>query len=190
MKTSIIALALVLLAACANQQPAVPSDAFRVGWTGMPDNSILPRKSAGILKGNPNCLGDNVSPAINWSNAPEKTRSFVLFLDDQAGRIGLGVSHMVVYGIPPNVSSFAEGELSSAPQPNRFVAGKSTPGLPGWFGPCPPRGNAPQHYAMTLIATTLEPTELSPGLTKSEVLKALEGGKTLRAASYVFRYAH
>ena len=54
----------------------------------------------------------------------------------------------------------------------------------------PPRGNAPQHYVMTMIATTLEPGALAAGLTKAEVLKALEGGKALRAASYVFRYAH
>ena len=190
MKKFAAAASLALLAACATQESPVPPGAFRVSWTGMSDNSVLPRKSAGNLKTNPNCLGENVSPAVEWSNAPDRTRSFVLLLDDQAGRIGLGVSHLVVYGIPANVSSFAEGELSSAPQGARFVAGKSTPGLTGWFGPCPPRGNAPQHYAMTLIATTLEPTELSPGLTKAEVLKALEGGKTLRAASYVFRYAH
>ena len=168
----------------------MPAGAFRVGWTGMADNAILPQRSAGNLKTNPNCLGDDVSPPVQWSNAPERTRSLVIFIDDQAGRIGLGVSHMVVHGIPTNVSSFAEGESSSAPQGDRFVARKSTPALLGWFGPCPPRGNAPQHYVMTLIATTLEPGELAPGLTKAEVLKALEGGRALRAASHVFRHAH
>ena len=190
MKTPAAALSLVLLAACATQEPAVPPDAFRVSWTGMSDNSILPQKSAGNLKTNPNCLGDNVSPPVQWSNAPDKTRSFVILVDDQAGRAGLGVSHMVVYGIPANVTSFVEGELSSAPQGGRFVAGRSTPGPTGWFGPCPPRGNAPQHYVMTMIATTLGPSELAPGLTRAEVLKALEGGKALSAASYAFRYAH
>lgn len=190
MKSIAAALGLALLAACASHEPSVPRDAFRLSWTGRADNAMLPPRSAGNLKNNPNCTGDNVSPALEWSNAPERTRSFVLFTDDQAGRVGLGVSHMVVYGIPANVSSFAEGELSSTPQGGRFVAGKSTPGILGWFGPCPPRGNAPQHYATTLIATTLDPAELPPGLTKAEVLKALEGGKNLRAASYVFRFAH
>jgi Raf kinase inhibitor-like YbhB/YbcL family protein len=190
MRTHAALISLALLTACATLEPVVPPAAFRVGWTGMPDNSMLPQKSAGNLKTNPNCLGDNVSAPIQWSNAPDKTRSFVILVDDQAGRAGLGVSHLVVYGIPANVSSFAEGELSSVPQGGRFVAGKSTPGPMGWFGPCPPRGNAPQHYVMTIIATTLEPSELAPGLTKAEVLNALEGGKALRAASYVFRYAH
>lgn len=190
MKTLAATLSLAMLAACAAHEPAVPPTAFRVAWTGMADNSMLPQRSAGNLKTNPNCLGDNVSPAIQWNNAPEKTRSFVILLDDQAGRTGLGVTHLVGYGIPANVSSFAEGELSSAPQGGRFVAGKGTTGLTGWFGPCPPRGNAPQHYVLTLIATTLDPSDLAPNLNKAEVLKALEGGKALRAASYVFRYAH
>ena len=42
---------------------------------------------------------------------------------------------------------------------------------------------------VTFIASTLEPGELAPGLTRAEVLKALEGGKALRAASLVFRFA-
>jgi hypothetical protein len=51
----------------------------------------------------------------------------------------------------------------------------SSPGMPDVF---------------TLIATDLEPGALAPGLTKDEVLKALQGGRALRAASLVFRYAH
>ena len=68
------------------------------------------------------------------------------------------------------------------------VAGKNLLGM-HWLGPCSPKGNAPQHYVMTLIATTLEPGELQPGLTRPELLKSLEGGKALRAASLVFRFA-
>jgi hypothetical protein len=127
----------ILLAACATQEIAVPPAAFRVGWTGMPDNSMLPQKSAGNLKASPNCLGDNVSPPIQWSNAPDKTRSFVIFVDDQAGRVGLGVSHMVVYGIPSTLSSFAEGELSAAPQGGRFVARQEHPRHDGLVWPVP-----------------------------------------------------
>jgi hypothetical protein len=58
-----------------------------------------------------------------------------------------------------------------------------------WLGPCSPKGNAPQHYVLTLIASSLEPGELAPGLTRADVLKALEGGKALRAASMVLRFA-
>lgn len=184
-----LAIAVLALAGCATAPPA-PPNAFRLGSPAMPDNGVLATKNAGNLKTNPNCLGENVSIPLSWANPPQKTRSFVLLMDDQAGRAGLGVSHMVVYGIPVNVTSFAEGELSTPPVSGRFVAGKSTPGPMGWFGPCPPRGNALQHYVITLIATDLEPGALGPGLTKDEVLKALAGGRALRAASFVTRYAH
>jgi Raf kinase inhibitor-like YbhB/YbcL family protein len=187
MKKTAATLSLLVLAACATE-PTVPPTAFRLTSPGMPDNSMLPPKSAGNFAKNPNCTGQNVSPPLAWSNVPDKTRSFAIILDDQAGRAGLGVSHAVLYGIPANVTSFAEGELGGAPAGGRFVPGKNTLGM-HWLGPCSPRGNAPQHYVMTMIATTVEPGELAPGLTKPELLKALEGGKALRAASLVFRFA-
>jgi Raf kinase inhibitor-like YbhB/YbcL family protein len=184
-----LAIAVLALAGCATAPPA-PPNAFRLGSPALPDNGVLDAKNGGNLKTNPNCVGANVSPPLSWANPPQKTRSFVLLMDDQAGRSGLGVSHMVVYGIPASVASFAEGELSTPPVSGRFVAGKSTPGPTGYFGPCPPRGNALQHYVFTLIATDLEPGALGPGLTKDEVLKALQGGRALRAASFVTRFAH
>jgi phosphatidylethanolamine-binding protein (PEBP) family uncharacterized protein len=109
-------------------------------------------------------------------------------VDDQAGRSGLGVSHAVVYGIPANVASLAEGELGAPPKAGRFVPGKNLVGT-SYLGPCPPRGNALQHYVFTLIATDVDPAALPAGLTKEDVLKALQGGRALRAASIVFRYA-
>jgi phosphatidylethanolamine-binding protein (PEBP) family uncharacterized protein len=187
MKNIAAALSLLLLAACATE-PAIAPGAFYLSSPGMPDNSMLPPKAAGNFAKNANCTGQNVSPPLAWRNAPDKTRSFVIIWDDQAGRAGLGVSHAVLYGIPANVNSFAEGELGGAPAGGRFVPGKNTLGM-HWLGPCSPKGNAPQHYVMTMIATTLEPGELAPGLTRPELLKALEGGKALRAASLAFRFA-
>jgi phosphatidylethanolamine-binding protein (PEBP) family uncharacterized protein len=188
MKTIAATLSLLALAACATQTVEGPPTAFRLTTPGSFDNAMLPPKSAGNFAKNPNCTGQNVSPALTWSNAPDKTRSFALIWDDQAGRNGLGVSHAVIYGIPANVASFAEGALSGAPAGGQFVPGKNVLGM-HWLGPCSPKGNAPQHYVMTLIATTVEPGELPAGLTKPELLKALEGGKALRAASLVFRFA-
>jgi hypothetical protein len=178
-----------LLSACATHEPAAPPAAFRMSSPGMPDNAIFARKHAGNFQKNPNCVGDNVSPALVWMNAPEKTRSFVLLVDDQAGRAGLGVSHAVIYGVPVGVTSLAEGELGAPPGQGRFVSGKNIVGQT-YLGPCPPRGSALQHYVFTLIATDVDPAALPPGLTKDDVLKALQGGRALAAASLVFRYAH
>jgi Raf kinase inhibitor-like YbhB/YbcL family protein len=188
MKTTALVLATLALAGCASMEPAVPPTAFRITSPQFADNAMLEPRHAGNFAGNPNCTGKNVSPALQWINAPADTKSFVLIRDDQAGRTGLGVSHAVVYGIPASVSSFAEGELAAAPAAGRFVAGRNTLGT-HWLGPCPPRGNAPQHYVLTFIASSLEPGELAPGLARAEVLKALEGGKALRAASLVLKFA-
>jgi phosphatidylethanolamine-binding protein (PEBP) family uncharacterized protein len=46
--------------------------------------------------------------------------------------------------------------------------------LPHYFGPCTPPG-PPHHYTFTLIATDLEPTALKEGMTRDELIKALEG---------------
>ena len=188
MKKTVAALSLLALAACATTQESEgPPTTFRLTSPGMPDNSKLPTKAAGNLPKNPNCTGQNVSPALQWSNAPANTQSFAIIWDDQAGRAGLGVSHAVLYGIPASTTSFAEGALGGPPTSGQFVPGKNTLGM-HWLGPCSPRGYAPQHYVMTIIATSVAPSELPPGLTKQELLKALEGGKALRAASLTFRF--
>jgi Raf kinase inhibitor-like YbhB/YbcL family protein len=186
MRNIAAALSLLALAACATTQEIEgPPTAFRLTSPGMADNARLPPKAAGNFAKNPNCTGQNVSPPLAWSNAPDKTRSYAIIWDDQAGRAGLGVSHGVIYGIPVSTNGFAEGALGGAPT-GAFVPGKNAAGM-HWLGPCPPKGNAPQHYVMTIIATDLEPNALPPGLTKAELLKALEG-KALRAASLTFRF--
>ena len=93
----------------------------------IPDNGTLAVKNACSDKQrSPNCVGENISPPLNWSGVPEGTKSFALLLFDPEGRAPAGVSHMVVYGIPASVTGFAEGELS---QPSdKFVGRKSTMG--------------------------------------------------------------
>jgi len=184
-----IILASVLLASCASIDDAtpVPPGAFRLVSPGRADNAVLERKHAGNLKTNPNCIGDNVSPSLQWFNAPEKTRSFAIVMDDQAGRAGLGVSHWVAYGIPASVTSLAEGEASVASP--KFTGGTNTLKQTLYFGPCTPKGNAPQHYVLTLIATDLEPGALKAGLTRPELFEQLKG-HNLRAASLVLRFVN
>src|ERR1700743_1676596 len=91
---------------------------------------------------------------------------------DPEGRPPGGVSHWVAYGIPVSVTGFAEGEVSKPS--DKYVGGQSLMKLPSYFGPCTPPG-APHHYTFTLIATDLEPTALKEGMTRDEVIKALDG---------------
>jgi phosphatidylethanolamine-binding protein (PEBP) family uncharacterized protein len=132
--SAFVVLAALLVAGCASTSEQVSPTAFRLTSPGLPDNGILSRKNAGNNKANPNCLGENVSPPLAWFNAPPKTRSFAILMDDQAGQSGLGVSHWVAYGIPANVTGFAEGE-ASAPSSSKFVGGRNIYGWGHYAGP-------------------------------------------------------
>ncbi len=151
------------------------------------DGTMLPLRYTGDLKTNPNCLGENVSPALHWSHAPPETKSFALLLVDPEGRNGLGVVHWVAYDIPASVTGFAEGEVSKPS--DKFVGGKSIVGRTTYFGPCPPPNTSPHHYTFTLIATDLEPSALPAGLTREELLAKLEG-HAKASASIVALYKH
>ena len=35
---------------------------------------------------NPNCVGENISPQLSWSNVPDGTKSFILLMSDPEGR--------------------------------------------------------------------------------------------------------
>src|SRR6266446_8093188 len=84
---------------------------FTLTSSAFEDNGTLAVKNAGSDKQrSPNCVGENISPPLAWSNAPEGTKSFALLMFDPEGRAPAGVSHMVVYGIPASVTGFAEGE--------------------------------------------------------------------------------
>ena len=146
--------------------------AFTITSSSFKDGERLPTKMAGNNKSNPNCVGENVSPALSWSNPPEGTKSFAILMFDPEGRLGQGVVHWVAYGISASVTGFAEGETSQ--QTDKYVGGKSTMNLAHYFGPCTPAG-APHHYTFTLIATDLEPTALAAGMTRDELMKALDG---------------
>jgi Raf kinase inhibitor-like YbhB/YbcL family protein len=153
-------------------QTAHAAEPFTLSSSSFKDGERLAVKNAGNNKTNPNCVGENVSPPLAWANPPEGTKSYALLMFDPEGRPPGGVSHWVAYGIPVAVTGFAEGEVSKPG--DKYVGGQSTMKLANYFGPCTPPG-ALHHYTFTLIATDLEPTALAAGMTRDEVIKALDG---------------
>ena len=143
---------------------------FTLKTTTFQDGKMMPKKVANLnASGNaPNCVGENVSPELSWSDVPDGTKSFVLLMSDPEGRAPSGVSHWVAYGIPASVTGFAEGETSKAS--DKYVGGKSTMGVGNYSGPCTPPGVSAHHYTFILIATDFDPKELPPGLTRDEVM--------------------
>ena len=92
---------------------AARADVLTLTSSALKDNDQLAVKNACADKQrSPNCVGENISPPLAWSGAPEGTKSFAMVMLDPEGRAPAGVTHMVIYGIPGNVKGFAEGELS------------------------------------------------------------------------------
>jgi Raf kinase inhibitor-like YbhB/YbcL family protein len=170
-RSSIFAGMLALAALC-GAHDALAQGVFTLSSPDFKDGERIPLKSAGNNKTNPNCVGENISPALSWSNAPEGTKSFALLMIDPEGRPPSGVVHWVAYGIPASVTGFAEGEVSKPSE--KYVGGQGTAKLSHYTGPCTPAGPL-HHYTFTLMATDLEPKELAPGLTRDELIKALDG---------------
>src|SRR6266705_1765541 len=138
------AIALLGIAAVLGASPAATAaEVLTLTSSAFQDNGTLAVKNAcNDKQRTPNCVGENVSPPLAWSNPPAGTKSYALLLIDPEGRGGLGVIHWLAYNIPANVTGFAEGETSQ-PSP-KYTGGKGTAGQATYMGPCTPVG-APHH---------------------------------------------
>ena len=148
------------------------AEPFVISSPAFKDGTLMPKKSSNNTAGNTNCVGENVSPPLNWANPPAGTKSYALTMVDPEGRAGSGVIHWVAYGIPVSLSGFAEGEVSKPS--DKYVGGKGSAGVGHYQGPCTGLG-APHHYTFILIATDLEQGELPAGLTRDELFAKLTG---------------
>jgi phosphatidylethanolamine-binding protein (PEBP) family uncharacterized protein len=140
-------------------------EAFAVASPGLADGGTLDSSHAASTN---NCGGGNVSPALQWRNAPAGTKSFAVTIFDPDGAKGLGIVHWVQYGIAPST-------------------GTNRTGGPGYYGPCPPVGDVPHHYVAQVYALDLPPDALPAGLTRDALHAAIKD-HVLAATSTVLRY--
>lgn len=176
MKT--IALGMAVLLATASLAPAAPW--MTLTSTSIQDGQRIPVRFGGddqkraCSPRNPAicpCPGKNVSPQLAWHDAPAGTRSFAILMYDIDGQYGAGVSHWVAYNIPATTTELKEGDGTAG---IGFTGGAGTRANANYVGPCPPQGDGPHHYMITVMATDLEPT-LAPGLTREAFLAAAKG---------------
>jgi Raf kinase inhibitor-like YbhB/YbcL family protein len=125
------------------------------------------------------CDGENVSPDIAWSGAPEGTESFALIVTDpDAG----GFVHWLAYdftGTPAGRLRMAISTAADAPPQGTNDFGKR-----GYGGPCPPSGT--HHYRFTLSALD-KVLEIS-GTPKVRDLRAVMTGHVLAEATLTATY--
>jgi Raf kinase inhibitor-like YbhB/YbcL family protein len=121
------------------------------------------------------CQGQNISPALSWTNPPEGTKSFALMVHDpDAVTGGAGIWHWVVINIPATANSIDQGagtgDGAKLPEGSRQIANDYMGFLhsPGWGGPCPPKGRPAHNYNFTLYALKTEKLNLPPDATSSQ----------------------
>ena len=104
------------------------------------------------------CTGDNISPQLSWSNAPEGTKSFAITMYDPDAPTGSGWWHWVVFDIPGDVNSIVEnaGNVAKGLMPKKAIQSITNYGGPGYGGPCPPENHGIHEYMITVHALKVE----------------------------------
>jgi Raf kinase inhibitor-like YbhB/YbcL family protein len=136
------------------------------------------------------CTGENVSPALRWSDAPAETKSFALTIWDPDAPARGGWWHWVLLDIPASTASLAEGAGSTKPSaaPVGSVEGKTSFGKSGYGGPCPPVGSGAHHYIFTLYALDEAHVAGASAVTDGPTLKRLIEKHVLASATLVGRF--
>ena len=141
------------------------------------------------------CYGENISPPLSWTGAPDGTLSFALIAEDidhSIKRDGRGMVqgktvpwvHWILYNIPANVTEIPEDIPTTTPVlPDGITQGNHDHKHPGYFAPCPPKsivnigydfGEAAHRYRFILYALDKE-LGLAPGANKEELNEAMKG---------------
>jgi len=174
-----VALALAGPAARAADHP----DLFRVTSPDFADNGALQTANLGTgtsPRGNWDCGGQNVSPALAWSQAPAGTKSYAVVMDDPDAASGIGNNHWIAYDIPAAATSLPRDAGSG--RPGALVEGANGRKLPIYSGPCPEPGAKPHHFLWLVFALDLAPGTLKPGLSREQFMQQIAGHNLAEAS--------
>jgi Raf kinase inhibitor-like YbhB/YbcL family protein len=130
------------------------------------------------------CDGEDLSPALSWSNPPKGTQGFALVVDDPDAP-KRGWVHWLVYDLPPEARALPEGATRET-MPRGTVEGRNGWHEIGWRGPSPPSGNHRYVFELYALDTSLE--GLGGGVSKGDLENAMMG-HVLAKATLVGTYA-
>jgi len=165
-------------AAKAKTKPAGPKAAFKVS---APDLESKGRITAAHVYNSFGCSGQNISPAINWSNAPAGTKSFAVTAYDPDAPTGSGWWHWVMYNIPASATGIPAGAGNGRNAPSGSQQGNTDFGTKGYGGPCPPVGDKPHHYHFKVFALKTEKLDVPGNATAAMVGYNLNANKLATA---------
>lgn len=120
------------------------------------------------------CEGEDLSPALSWSGAPEGTKSLAMIVDDPDApdpkAPKMVYVHWVLHNIPAGTTSLPENATKSGLSAGA-VQGTNDWGKQEYGGPCPPIGV--HRYFFKLYALDTEMNLSAPK--KPDLLAAMEG---------------
>ncbi|HEY6089235.1 MAG TPA: YbhB/YbcL family Raf kinase inhibitor-like protein, partial [Gemmatimonadaceae bacterium] len=127
------------------------------------------------------CAGQNVSPALEWANPPAGTKSFAVTMYDPDAPTGSGWWHWVMYNIPATTTGLAAAAGNGKNAPRGSVEGMTDFGSKGYGGPCPPAGNKPHHYHITVFALKTDKLDVPGNATSAFIGYNLNANKLATA---------
>ncbi|WP_148255048.1 YbhB/YbcL family Raf kinase inhibitor-like protein [Aidingimonas lacisalsi] len=93
--------------------------------------------------------GDDISPVLTWSGAPNGTQGYAVICHDPDAPLlkpgSYGFVHWVLYNLPASITHLAEGSTEGTTGGNDF-------GSTGYGGPMPPEGHGKHHYYFWVLA--------------------------------------
>jgi Raf kinase inhibitor-like YbhB/YbcL family protein len=156
----------LVAASCANDNQTTKEPAMNIQITSpaFAEGQPIPEKYT--------CAGPDVSPPLQWANAPTGVKSFALIADDPDAPGGTWV-HWVIYNLPPATTALAESTPQLPELPDGAKQGVNDFRQTGYGGPCPPPGKPHRYFFKIYALDTL--LDLKSGATKKELLKTMEG---------------
>jgi Raf kinase inhibitor-like YbhB/YbcL family protein len=119
------------------------------------------------------CDGNDISPALRWSDIPPNTKSFALICEDSDAPLGV-FTHWVLYNLPPTVTELPEGAPAEGRLANGAIQGRNDFKRIGYGGPCPPPKDGARRYFFRLYAPDAE-LQLQAGARREDIVLAMEG---------------
>ncbi len=104
------------------------------------------------------CAGGNQSPQLSWDNVPEGAESFAVTCYDPDAPTGSGFWHWVRVNIPKDARSLDldTGNPDVSKTPSGALEVRTDFSVPGYGGPCSPKGSHPHRYIFTVHAVGTE----------------------------------
>jgi len=141
----------LIAAALALALTAGQASAFEISSPAVGADGTIPLKYTANAFG---CHGSNISLPLQWKDVPAGAKSLALTMYDPDAPTGSGFWHWTIANMPPDTMGLAEGVgvAGNGKLPKGAAQGRNDAGTAAYFGPCPPQGDKPHHYVLTIFA--------------------------------------